>query len=225
MTLSKLELRQRELIVLFGLICFTTPVFWLTNLDWQAAALFYSAGKTGNPWPWRDWWLWDALYRYAPLISASILVGALLVVLLSFVLSSLLAWRKPALYIVMVIALGPGLVVNLVFKDHWGRPRPVHINGFGGQYAYVPPLLKGHTDDKSFPCGHCTIGYMFFALYFLSRKRKRFYLTLSLVFAVMMALARMSAGGHFVSDVLWSGYLVFFVAWMLYYGWYVRQFN
>lgn len=225
MSLSKLELRQRELIVLVGLICFTTPVFWLTNLDWQAAALFYSANNAGNSWPWHHWWLWDALYRYAPFLSTVTIAGALLVVLCSFVLPAFLAWRKPALYIVMVIALGPGLVVNLVFKDHWGRPRPVHIDEFGGQYSYVPPLLKGHTADKSFPCGHCTIGYMFFALYFLSRKRKWFYLMLALVFAVMMALARMSAGGHFVSDVLWSGYLVFFVAWMLYYGWYVRQFS
>ncbi|NBV75853.1 MAG: PAP2 family protein, partial [Methylococcaceae bacterium] len=33
---------------------------------------------------------------------------------------------------------------------------------------------------------------------------------------------RMAAGGHFLSDILWSGYLVFLVAYGLYYGWYRR---
>jgi lipid A 4'-phosphatase len=223
MILQKLKLHQRELAALIGLAFVTTPVFWLTNLDWQAAALFYRPEHGGGDWPLQNWWLWRFLYNYGPLLTYLVLAGALLIVLCGYGLPELARWRRPALYVLMVIALGPGLVINVVFKDHWGRPRPVHVGEFGGQYAYVPPLQRVNTPQKSFPCGHCTIGYMFFALYFLSRKRKAFYFILTLTLALMIAIARMSAGGHFISDVLWSGYLVFLVAWALYYGWYVKK--
>jgi membrane-associated PAP2 superfamily phosphatase len=131
-------------------------------------------------------------------------------------------WRKPALYLLLVTALGPGLVVNLVFKDHWGRPRPVHMVEFGGGHHYVPPLKIANTNEKSFTCGHCSVSFIAFAFYFLARKRKILYFALTILFGLAMGLTRMSAGGHFVSDILWSGYLVFLVAWLLYYGWYVR---
>jgi membrane-associated PAP2 superfamily phosphatase len=94
----------------------------------------------------------------------------------------------------------------------------MQISDFGGQHHYIPPLQIGDTGEKSFPCGHCSSGYAMFALYFLSRRHKALYLCLTLVTAFTLALARMSAGGHFVSDILWSGYLVFFVAWLIYYG-------
>jgi membrane-associated PAP2 superfamily phosphatase len=38
-----------------------------------------------------------------------------------------------------------------------------------------------------------------------------------------MGFTRMTSGGHFLSDILWSGYLVFLVAFLLYYGWYNRD--
>jgi membrane-associated PAP2 superfamily phosphatase len=126
---------------------------------------------------------------------------------------------------VLVIAIGPGLVVNLIFKDHWGRPRPMHITQFGGEYQYIPPLQIGDTPDKSFVCGHCSVGYAFFALYFLAQNYRVAYFLLTLGLAWTMGFTRMTSGGHFVSDILWSGYLVFLVAFALYYGWYARVAN
>lgn len=219
-----MERRWAELLILLVLIAVTTPIFWLTDLDQRVSAIFYRADNTGtNGWPWQHGWLLDNLFRYATIFTTSIAVGALLVTLSGFVLPLLKPWQKPAFFIVLVIALGPGLVVNLIFKDHWGRPRPVHISEFGGQYSYVPPLKIGNTPDKSFPCGHCSVGFMFFALYFLSTKRKALYFALTMLIALMMALTRMTAGGHFISDILWSGYLVFLVAWLVYYGWYDKK--
>jgi lipid A 4'-phosphatase len=224
MIFSKLDRRWSELLILLVLIGVTTPIFWLTDLDLQVAALFYRSGN-GNPnvWLWHHGWLFDNLFRYATVFTVSIAVAALLIALSGYAWQALRPWQKPAFFIVLVIALGPGLVVNLVFKNHWGRPRPVHISEFGGQYAYVPPLKIGNSPDKSFPCGHCSVGFMFFALYFLSLKRKTIYFMLTMLFALMMALTRMAAGGHFISDFLWSGYLVFLVSWLIYYGWYGRK--
>ena len=224
MIFSKIHRCWVEFFILATLISVTTPIFWLTDLDQRIAAIFYQLDRSGiNNWPWQHGWLLDNLFQYATIFTVTIAVCSLLIALSAYVMPSLKVWQKPALFVVLVIALGPGLVINLIFKDHWGRPRPVHITEFGGQYAYVPPLKIGNTPDKSFPCGHCSVGFMFFALYFLSRKRKGLYFTLTMLFALMMAITRMTAGGHFISDILWSGYLVFFVTWLIYYGWYAKN--
>ena len=218
----KLERRWRELIILLILVCVTTPIFWLTDLDFQVAALFYYPSEGNNPWTSQDWWLWNFLYHYASAFTIMTLIGAAATVALGYFFSKWQHLRRSAIYLFLVIALGPGLVVNLVFKDHWGRPRPLHMTEFGGQDHYIPPLQIGHTAGKSFVCGHCSVGFSVFSLYFLSRKRKGFYFALTLIFSSLLAFTRLTAGGHFLSDILWSGDLVFFVAWLVYYSWYAR---
>jgi membrane-associated phospholipid phosphatase len=64
--------------------------------------------------------------------------------------------------------------------------------------------------------------YAFFALYFLVNQYKVLYLILTLGIAWTLGFTRMTSGGHYLSDILWSGYLVFLVAFALYYGWYRR---
>ncbi|MFP5393977.1 MAG: PAP2 family protein, partial [Gammaproteobacteria bacterium] len=39
--------------------------------------------------------------------------------------------RRALAYLLATLVLGPGLIVNTVLKDHWGRPRPVHLVQFG----------------------------------------------------------------------------------------------
>ena len=221
----KLALRWRELSILGVLILISTPIFWFSDLDQQISAFFYRTTESDATWPWKDWWLWRMLFDYADAFIRIMSGGLLIAFGSSYVLPNLKTARRGLAYLLLVILIGPGLVVNLVFKDHWGRARPVHITEFGGQYNYTPPLKLGNTPDKSFPCGHCSVGFMFFALYFLSRKYKRYYLTLTLTISFALALARLAAGGHFLSDILWSGYLVFFVSWLLYYYWYLRPEN
>ncbi len=222
MNLFKQEPRWRELSILVLLVIITTPLFWLTDIDQQFSAYFYNPNESNVAWPWKDWWLWRTLFDYADTFIRIISMGLLITFGLSYVLPKLKTTRKSLAYLLLVILIGPGLLINLVFKDHWGRPRPVHITEFGGQYNYTPPLKIGNTPDKSFPCGHCSVGFMFFALYFLSRKHKRYYLALTLAISLALAVARLAAGGHFLSDILWSGYLVFFVSWLLYYYWYLK---
>jgi len=222
MIAHKLERRWRELIILALLALLSTPFFWLTDLDLQGAALFYRPGDDNAHWPLQEGWLFRMLYRHAFTFATIVAVGALLTAALGYLRPSLKQLQRPALYIFLVIVLGPVVVVNLVFKDHWGRPRPVHVSEFGGPHHYVPPLQIGGTDEKSFPCGHCSVGFAFFSLYFLSRRHKTLYFMLTMAVALTLGLTRMTAGGHFISDILWSGYLVFLVAWLTYYGWYER---
>jgi len=213
---------RQELLVWLLLAVSTTLVFWFTDLDLQAAALFYHPENPADVWPERHWWLWRLLFDYAfpfTVVSGTL---ALLVYLLGHFHENTRRYRRQALYILLVIVIGPGLVVNLIVKDHWGRPRPMHVTQFGGEFTYIPPVKIGPTSDKSFVCGHCSVGYSFFAVYFLAKNYKFLYFFLTLFLAWTMGFTRMTSGGHFLSDILWSGYLVFLVAFLLYYGWYSR---
>lgn len=219
----KIKRARFEFLILLVLAVATTLLFWFTDWDIRLGAWFYHAdGGSGGHWPLHKYWLVKPLYDYAFPFTVVAGMTAFLVFLLSHFHAYTRRFRRRALYILLVIALGPGVVVNLVFKDHWGRPRPVHIVEFGGKYQYVPPMKLGDTPEKSFVCGHCSVGYGFFVLYFLSQNHKLFYFLLTLVLAWTMGFTRMTSGGHFVSDILWSGYLVFLVAFALYYGWYLE---
>jgi len=73
---------------------------------------------------------------------------------------------------------------------------------------------------KSFPCGHCAIGFYVSAPWLvLRRRRPRLalgFLLGGLGWGLTMGAARMMAGGHFFSDVVWAGGMVWLVALALY---------
>jgi len=118
---------------------------------------------------------------------------------------------RVALYLLACLAVGPGLVVNVVLKDHWGRPRPSTIAEFSGPNIYVPPFVpSGQCDDNcSFPSGHAALGFWMVAFALLAPPRRRqLSVALALLFGSLVGLARIAQGGHFLSDVLVSGLLV-----------------
>jgi len=156
-------------------------------------------------------------------LSTLMLAAGLAVLLGGVLLSRLRGLRLYALFVVAVFILGPGLVVNQVFKEHWGRPRPYEVTEFGGASAYLPPLMKGPDNDgKSFPSGHSSVGFalVVFALIWLRRRPWLAAAAFGLALTVggLFGLARMAVGDHFLSDVLWSGVMIYAVALALYYA-------
>ena len=69
--------------------------------------------------------------------------------------------RRVALYLLASLAMGPGVIVNMLLKDNWGRPRPSTIRDFGGANYYVPPLVVSDQCDNncSFSSGHGALGF------------------------------------------------------------------
>jgi lipid A 4'-phosphatase len=124
--------------------------------------------------------------------------------------------RKSMSYILLVVMLGPGLLVNLVFKDQWGRARPVHLEQFGGERAFTPAWIPsdqcGH--NCSFVCGDASLGFVIIAGIFISR-RPRLWLVSSLFLGGVLGYMRIAQGGHFISDVIFSGYAVVFSTWLI----------
>jgi hypothetical protein len=108
-------------------------------------------------------------------------------------------------------------VVNVVFKDHYGRPRPREVVELGGQERFLPVWVMGSDPQaKSFPCGHCAIGFYLGTPWLVLRRRRRGlalgFLVAGLAWGATMGAARMMAGGHFLSDVVWAAGMTWLVA-------------
>lgn len=209
----------REFLLLTALMIVLTLPFWLSQLDIIAAGRFYHPDLSDNPWPDENLGLWDFLYEAAPILALLLLLGALGVLGFSGTDAKTRLTRRRALFVLLSVMLGPGLIVNLVFKDHYGRPRPRQIEQFQGHLTYQPPGLPGE-EGKSFPCGHCSVGFVTWVFYFLTR-RKRAGLATGILFAattfgVLIGIGRMAAGAHFLSDIIWSGLLSYAVCTLLY---------
>lgn len=200
----------------------TTALFWLTELDIVVARLFYFPNHPQGPWPIGEWWLWEAIYEIAPLAGAALATVAALMLGLATVRPRMVRARLGSATLLLTLLIGPGLLVNVVFKDHWGHPRPRQVVGLGGDMAYEPPLKPAFAQaGHSFVCGHCSVGFSLLAFWFILKRRWRRLAWIALVGAgftgLLVGVARMAAGGHFLSDVLWSGFLVFLSAWFTYY--------
>lgn len=146
---------------------------------------------------------------------------ALLVLLLSYFTHHLEKWRKPALLLVLTMGIGAGIITHAVLKDHWGRPRPKQVEEFGGSQLfrtyYQPNFFHQPEPSKSFPCGHCTAGFFFFALALIGKRLRSPSLywggiVLALLLGIALSWTRIAQGGHFLSDTLFSALIMWFTA-------------
>jgi lipid A 4'-phosphatase len=135
---------------------------------------------------------------------------------------------RAAWFLVLTLALGPGVLTNLVLKDHWHRPRPIDVAEFGGSFPFTPWW------DPRGPCGdNCS---------FVSGEPSGAFWTLSaaalapppwrpvayaaaLAFGTGIGFLRVGGGAHFFSDVVFAGVFMFLVVWTLHgmiYRWRTR---
>lgn len=121
------------------------------------------------------------------------------------------AMRKKFSYLLLVMVVGPGLLVNTLLKDNSvGRARPVNIVEFGGPEQHTAAFeYSGACDDNcSFSSGHAGIGFFFISLGWAFASRKLF-LAGALIGSIV-GLGRIVQGGHFFSDVVISFWVVYF---------------
>ncbi len=115
------------------------------------------------------------------------------------------------------------IVVNLLLKNLWGRARPNEILQLGGKEIYTPWYQFSDACEKncSFVSGDASVGFSLIILYFITKNIN--YLWLSLLMGFFIGLIRIMEGGHFFSDVLLSGFLIYALS-ALYFYFYKKNF-
>ena len=127
--------------------------------------------------------------------------------------------RLTTVFLLLSLAMGPGLLVNYVLKDHWGRPRPASITEFGGPNPYRPPVVAGGPCAKncSFPSGHASLAFWLVAPAMLTPLRsRRKAVGAALMAGFIVGTIRIAEGGHFLSDILYAGIITVGVTHILY---------
>ena len=135
--------------------------------------------------------------------------------------------RQAGLFLGLMLAIGPGLLVNGGLKMFWGRPRPIQCQEFGGELVFhsIGEWSPYRLSNSSFPSGHASIAFFLMAPAFITRPNRpgirASWLLLGIAYGLAMGMIRIVQGGHFLSDILWAGFIVYFVGVILA-GWLVR---
>lgn len=118
-------------------------------------------------------------------------------------------------FLLLVLVLGPGLLVNGILKEHWGRVRPLNCQEFGGTGVFTPAFVPSDQGGRSFSSGHASGSSYWVLVALVLAPRRRVWLWLALGYSLLVAWARLAAGGHFLSDILVSWFIVALLAYWL----------
>ncbi len=124
--------------------------------------------------------------------------------------SRLLVTPRASLFGLGGLILGPGLIVNGILKEFWGRARPREITEFGGEavFSQAWAISDQCARNCSFVSGEASSAFWLVSLAFVvPRHWRTTILATTLVIAVAVSFTRLTFGGHFLSDVL--------IAWLL----------
>src|SRR5580700_1577171 len=138
-------------------------------------------------------------------IEAALVAPAIVALLVKIIVprTRLLLPGRSAVFLVTTLALAPGLFVNVLAKDNWGRPRPVDIIEFGGDQPFVPWWDPRGVCPKncSFVAGDPSGAFWTLAPASLVPGRLRpLAYAAALTFGVGIGLLRIAFGAHFFSD-------------------------
>jgi lipid A 4'-phosphatase len=158
----------------------------------------------------RDIGLWIGTLLVAPAVVA-------LIIKLIVPPRKLLISGRAIVFLISTLIVGPGLLVNVILKDHWGRPRPIEVTQFGGTDRYVSWWDPRGTCDKncSFVSGDVAGSVWTMAPAALAPPQWRaLAYGASLALGAAMAAIRVMQGGHFLSDVIFAGVFMFLIIWL-----------
>lgn len=215
------EATDRLVILVWAGFFFALALFsLLPGLDLLVSAHYFSAEqgffRRNDPVV-----LW--LYDWTPWIGRALVLALALFALLAPLLARHAAsqghteratrlrgpWRRTATLAVAVALLGNGLLIEGVFKNTVGRPRPVQTVQFGGPDSYVAPLRLGPepATHKSWVSSHAAAGFALMGLGLgCGPVWRRRWILIAMVSGGVIGLGRIMQGGHFASDVVFSFY-------------------
>ncbi len=183
----------------------------------KLAGLFFDASNKTFPLKFntlaaiaRDGAMWIAWGLALPSIVA-------LVVKLARPDKPLLVSGRTVMFLLVTLVLSAGVLTNLTFKSHWGRPRPVVVTQFNGQQQFVPWWDPRGSCGRncSFFSGEAATAFWTYAPAALAPPAWRpLAFTAATLFGVVTSGLRMAFGGHFFTDVAIAGLVTFIVIWL-----------
>ncbi len=148
------------------------------------------------------------IVRYA---SRGVMLAVLIWIAASLVVPLLISGQRrrlmpprAALFLLVSLAIGPGIVVGR-FKDIWGRARPRELSEWGGDLGFSGAweMSTQCASNCSFISGEAASAMWLMALALVVPATWRMRVIVgALLFAVFVSAARMLVGAHFLSDVL-----------------------
>jgi membrane-associated PAP2 superfamily phosphatase len=196
------------------------------ELDLRIASLFFDAAK--GAWPLSDNpWIVSLrnLNAAVDIMFGVVLAGA---TLLAYLVPSRppLVSRRTVIFLVVTFAVASGLVANVIFKEHWSRPRPSHVTEFGGPAKFVAWWDPRGTCQRScsFYSGEVSAAAWTIApAILIPGPMGVVAVTGALAFTVVIAFVRMAQGQHFFSDAAMAALFTWFVVWLAYGLGYLRK--
>jgi len=188
------------------------PTLW-TTLDLLVASLFVESAASVSA---KSWWWVELINAYVPAVFRGFVLIALVLWLVVTLGRHGKQWRLPLAFVVLAGAVGPGLVVNSVFKDHWQRARPYQVENFGGTQKFTRAAVMTDQCDNncSFVSGHVACG-VFLASLMLVLRRRRLWAAIGMLSGAVIGFARMADNAHWLSDVLWAYPITLLCSWMV----------
>ena len=127
------------------------------RVDFLVSGLFYS--ETAGFWAQNEAFLRDVRHL-GPFLVRVIAVSCVAVLVLKLLAPGrppILPLRQP-LFLLTTLIMGPGVLVNTILKDNWGRPRPRYVEEFGGDLPHQPVwVISDHCERNcSFVSGEAS---------------------------------------------------------------------
>lgn len=210
---------KRQAWIVFSLLVILSAVFFIwPSIDLQTSHLFFTTyGFAAGPMDTMDFFLRGPIFKLAQklvdiVFAASLIVSAILVVYAHLK-------RRPkllmnSLFIFLCFVLGPGILVNAVLKNHWGRPRPYYTEGFVWHQPYVRVWEISHECDHncSFVAGDSSTAFTLVAFAFLPWRRRGWKIlcaSLASLYFLFNGILRIIHGAHYLSDVVIGALLIY----------------
>jgi membrane-associated PAP2 superfamily phosphatase len=224
-------MNRTGLIVTLALATVAGLVFGLfPSLDLAVAGLFYPVRVSGYAFGWRLSPTLMVIHNIALNAGFVLVAPAVIALVLKLILPQrkMLISARAALFLISTMVLARGLMVNVVLKDHWGRPRPIDVTQFGGDQHFVAWWdPRGDCPNNcSFVSGDvATTAWTFAPAALVPPAYRAVAYGAALALTAFMAVIRMMAGGHFPSDTIFAGVFTFLIIWLAYaliYRWRTR---
>jgi lipid A 4'-phosphatase len=203
-----LKLRRSRLI-LGAFLLFSVLITALPGIDLSISRFFFHGGSFPLD-PWQrlvhvglNYFLWISLTTVIAIYLHNRLLKRSLCAIDG----------KRVLYLLFVLIVGAGLIVNAGLKDNFGRARPRDVVEFSGTKQFTPAfVISGECRSNcSFSSGDAAGGFFSLALALALTRRRAIFAAAAGV-GILVSFARIASGAHFFSDTVVSFFIMLILA-------------